>query len=241
MVAMPSPPTEAPRPDYMVHLGLLPPYTAEDVRRAYNERVKLVHPDRGGTPEAFHALENAYQRAMEHVEIRADRRQWIAAHVDEYMEHRAGFVALTKLGAEVEVSDVDWVKRSFGEFAALTEYIVAVRVPGRTNAAEIVGRLVENHQALGRLKTLDLAGCPINDDDVFELRVLRSLAVLNLAGTNITRRALGIVHWLPALQLLDATGTRAGWWPRWKADRFLRRRVKQAGAIDAAVHPVNAR
>ena len=99
------------RPDYMVQLGLLPPYSQEDVRRAFNERVKAVHPDRGGTPAAFRELESAYQRALEHIAMRADRRQWIAAHVDEYVEHRTGFIELSRLGAEVEVEDIDWVKR----------------------------------------------------------------------------------------------------------------------------------
>ena len=37
----------------MVTLGLLPPYTLEDIRAAYREKAKTLHPDRGGTPADF--------------------------------------------------------------------------------------------------------------------------------------------------------------------------------------------
>ena len=116
-----------------------------------------------------------------------------------------------------------------------------MRVPPSADVAAIVEQLINSHPSVSRLKTLDLSDCAVNDDMVFELRVLRSLAVLNLSGTNITRRALGIVHWLPALQYVNTAGTKVGWWPRWKAERFLKRRVRKSGAIDEAVHPVNTR
>lgn len=46
-------------------LGLPPTATGEDVRRAYRERVKEVHPDHGGDAEAFERVRQAYTVASE--------------------------------------------------------------------------------------------------------------------------------------------------------------------------------
>ncbi len=48
------------RPDYMVELGLAPPYTQADVMQAYYAKAKKVHPDHGGTAEEFRALQEAF-------------------------------------------------------------------------------------------------------------------------------------------------------------------------------------
>ncbi len=45
-------------------LGLQPPFTIEKVRRAYRSRSRFVHPDAGGTHEAFIRLNAAYQDAL---------------------------------------------------------------------------------------------------------------------------------------------------------------------------------
>jgi len=44
------------RPEFMVRLGLAPPYTVEDVKAAYRDQTKRVHPDHGGSAQEFHAL-----------------------------------------------------------------------------------------------------------------------------------------------------------------------------------------
>lgn len=44
-------------------LGLPPTATLEDVERAYRERVKEAHPDRGGTVEQFKRLQVIYEQA----------------------------------------------------------------------------------------------------------------------------------------------------------------------------------
>lgn len=43
-------------------LGLTPGADQADVRRAYREKVKEVHPDRGGDEEQFRAVTEAYER-----------------------------------------------------------------------------------------------------------------------------------------------------------------------------------
>jgi hypothetical protein len=225
----------------MVTLGILPPYSLEDIKNAYHQKVLQAHPDRGGTPQAFESLETAYQQALAHVRLRTDRRTWIAAHVETYAAVQRLAVEIAKLGAEVGTDEIDWVRQSFGDFADLTQYIIAMRVPPEANVNELIPLLAREHTVLGRLKLLDLSGCEVDDATVFELRMLRSLVALDLSRTRITNRALGIVHWLPALQRLDVASTRVGWWAKSKSQRLLNRRVRQAGAVDVVFHPANIR
>ncbi|MCH2117362.1 MAG: hypothetical protein MK161_06645 [Pirellulales bacterium] len=230
-----------PRPDFMIVLGLMPPYMEDDVKQAFLEKVKAAHPDHGGSPEAFGKLEDAYQQALQYVSFRSDRRGWIGARMEEYLAQQSVISDLEEKGANVVIESIDWLQRSFGEFATLTERVIAVQIADKSQATDVLNVVKQEHLLLDGVKELDLSGCEITDDLVYELRVLRSLVVLDLCNTPITNTALGIVHWLPALQILRLDGTKTSWWQRRKAKRFLAHRMKQAGAIDAAVHPVNVR
>src|SRR3954469_13823561 len=69
----PLPPTkELERPACMVTLGLLPPYMAEDVEKAYLARIKEIRPDLGGDPQPFYEVQIAYMQAKEYVKFRGD-------------------------------------------------------------------------------------------------------------------------------------------------------------------------
>jgi len=46
-------------------LGVESDASEADVQRAYRERVKDVHPDRGGDPDAFRRVQRAYERLRE--------------------------------------------------------------------------------------------------------------------------------------------------------------------------------
>ena len=63
----------ADRPDFMVALGLLPPYSPADVKQAYFEKVKTAHPDKGGNVADFLKLQEAFRQATEYVEFRKSR------------------------------------------------------------------------------------------------------------------------------------------------------------------------
>lgn len=54
--------------DAFAELGLPADAAAADVKRAYRERVKEVHPDQGGSEEAFRRLREAYATAKNHAE-----------------------------------------------------------------------------------------------------------------------------------------------------------------------------
>jgi hypothetical protein len=49
-------------------LGLAPGASWDEVRSAYRQRVKEVHPDHGGDEESFHRVQEAYATASEHAD-----------------------------------------------------------------------------------------------------------------------------------------------------------------------------
>ncbi len=51
-------------PSYFVILGLTPPCTVDDVKRAYKRKARELHPDNGGSNDEFLALQHAYEQAL---------------------------------------------------------------------------------------------------------------------------------------------------------------------------------
>src|SRR5258707_5777866 len=96
-----SPPDE--RPEFMVYLGLLPPYTVDDVHKAYKARALAVHPDRGGSTADFLALQENYGRAQEYVRFQEGRRNWLSAQVEPDLRQQEIIAAVDVLGGQVEI------------------------------------------------------------------------------------------------------------------------------------------
>jgi hypothetical protein len=228
------------RPACMVTLGLLPPYTAEDVERAYLARIKDIRPDLGGDREAFYDVQNAYMQAKEYVKFRGDRRGWIARQMDEYLAVQEVIDRLKAFGAQVETDSVDWLEKSFGDFAELSESVIGIRLNGAANGDEILNYLVSQREKLLELRRLDLAGSVVSDDAVRQLSVFRRLSELNLNRTPITWLSLHIVEWLPELEEVHVEGTGLKWLTRRKLAAQLRRKRKAAAAM-RAIHPTTVR
>ena len=228
------------RPACMVSLGLLPPYTAEDVERAYLARIKDIRPDLGGDREAFYEVQNAYMQAKEYVKFRGDRRGWIARQMDEYLAVQEVIDRLEKFGAQVETDSVDWLQKSFGDFAELSESIISIRLNGAANGDEVLNYLVSQREKLLELRGLDLAGSVVSDEAVRQLSVFRRLTELNLNRTPITWLSLHIVEWLPELEEVHVEGTGLKWLTRRKLAAQLRRKRKAAAAM-RAIHPTTVR
>jgi len=224
----------------MVTLGLLPPYMAEDVEKAYLARVKEIRPDLGGDPRPFYEVQTAYMQAKEYVKFRGDRRGWIAKRLDEYLAVQEVIEQLRKLGAAVETSSLDWLQKSFGDFAELTEAILAIRLHDAVNGDEFIEYLVSQRDKLLELRKLDLAGCGVTDGAVRQLSVFRRLQELNLSRTPITWEALHVVQWLPELESVNIDGTGIGWLSRRKLARQLREKSKAAATL-RAIHPTTMR
>jgi hypothetical protein len=213
-----------PRPEFMITLGLAPPYAREDVKQAYLEKAKQAHPDRGGSTAAFNAVHQAFERAQEYLSFRDDRRAWIAQRMNRYVALQNAIGRLQQLGATVETRAPEWLEHSFGDFAQLTEAAVKVRAVDAEQGDAIIAALVAEHAALRDLVAIELPGCRVTDDAVLTLAVFQMLRRLNLAGTPVTRRSIGLVDAIPTLAWVAVDGTRVGWWPRWRLAARLRRR-----------------
>jgi len=56
--------TAQPPPACLVALGLTWPCTGQEVKQAFRRKAKTVHPDIGGSSEAFQRLHTAYKEAL---------------------------------------------------------------------------------------------------------------------------------------------------------------------------------
>src|SRR4051812_24598148 len=169
------PANEIARPPFMVTLGLMPPYMAEDVEKAYLARIKDIRPDLGGDPQPFYDVQTAYMQAKEYVKFRGDRRGWIATRMEEYLAVQETINGIKEFGGQVETNSMDWLQKSFGDFAELTESILGIRLNDSARGEEFVEYLVSQRVKLLELRRLDLAGCAINDATVRQLSVFRRL------------------------------------------------------------------
>lgn len=227
------------RPAFAVVLGLLPPYTMEDVKRAYREKVKDSHPDRGGDRNEFERIQRAFEEAGEYLKFRSDRRIWIAARMEEYVAIGKLIEKLQALGATVDSTMLDWVRQSFGDFADLTVSITGIKLENSTRAAEVIDLMTSEVDSLPGLKRLSFAGSKVDNLNALELRVFKTLAQLDLSRTQINDRALTVVQFLPDLVDLNVDGTSVGWWAKRKVERVLRKRRQTRP--DPIFHPVNVR
>jgi hypothetical protein len=207
----------------MIVLGLNPPYAAEDVQAAYLDKAKSAHPDRGGSAAEFDALHQAYEQAKHFLEFRSDRRTWIARAMDAYVVEQELIARIEGLGAVVTTNAIDWLKRSFGDFAQLTETITEIRLSG-VPAAALLQVLKDNAAQLQGLQKLELPGCTLTDADVIHLKPFNQLRHLDLTNTPVGNDALLVVELLPSLDTLITDGTQIGWFANWRVQRQLAQR-----------------
>src|SRR5262249_43139689 len=146
--------------------------------------------------------------------------------VERYAAQDMAVNEIRRLGGEVEIEQLDWIKRSFGDFAVVTERLRGIRLRGQAADDAFLKHLAEQAAALAYLLWLDVSGGQISDEGVLQLRALKTLRRLDLSGTSISDRALRVLEGLPNLEWLNLAGTRIGWWARWRLRRsFPRLRV----------------
>jgi hypothetical protein len=199
----------------MATLGLLPPYSLEDVHEAYRTRAKAAHPDRGGDAGQFEKLHEAYERALEYVRFHGSRRRWIGARVEEYLHREAIIAEVQRRGGRVDIEANDWIREELGEeFAQFVDKLVGIHWHGPQVDDEALAYLAQERASLQTLRVLDLAGSRISDRGLRCLQVLTSIDQLDVRGTAVSYR--GVRELLPRLRLrwLNVGGTSIGWWGR---------------------------
>lgn len=217
MIPEPSQPTTDERPECMATLGLLPPYSADDVRMAYREKSKTAHPDRGGSQEAFQQLHVAYEQALEYVKFRTGRRHWLGMQVERYAEQEAVVTEIKRRGGQIQIEEIDWLKKSIGpDFSVVTERLRGIRLRDQPDGDVFLALLAAHPTAVEFLTWLDLAGCQLSDEGLQHVRIAAALKQLDLAGTPVTKRGLEVLKSLPQLEWINLGRTRVGWFARWR-------------------------
>lgn len=211
------------RPEFMVLLGLLPPYTEEDIHKAYFEKAKQTHPDHGGSAGDFHRLHEAFESALHYIEHRTDKRSWIASQVKKYMQQELAVVRLRELGAEIEYEVIDWLRNSFGDFAELTEKVTRVSLADSPEGNQVLACIAENSKVFHGLRRLDLPSCQVTDDGALAIAKLELIEQIDLRGNPVGKKTLERLldlHNSYALQEAIVTDTNIGWLGRRKLGRL---------------------
>ncbi|MEM8678949.1 MAG: hypothetical protein AAGF97_06340 [Planctomycetota bacterium] len=218
-------PTRDERPEFMAILGLLPPYSREDVKRAYLAKVRTAHPDHGGEISAFRRIQDAYEAARQYVEFKSDKRSWIAAQVDRYVELSKLEAQLRGHGAEIEYQQIDWLYKSYGDFAELTATVHAIKLQDSPAGNEVARLLVAERTLVGGLKHLEMIRCELTDDAVLPLSCFQLLEHLDLSGNKVTRQSASLAGTIPTLREFRLDDTSVGMWEKMKLARLLKKRA----------------
>lgn len=229
------------RPVFMEVLGLLPPYSVEDVKKAYRERARRLHPDAGGDPEEFKALHAAYEQAVDFASFRQSRRHWLGDRVERYLEREQWLAAISEMGGCYELGRADSYIRDFGiDFAEMLRKLVAVHLCGPQIAQVDLSWIDAGSAVAGEIRLLTLARTSLSAEGLGQLSPLKGLRSLDLRATRVPKPDLSVLSSLPELEWIHLGGTGIGYWGR----RQLRRAIpdlviarKLAAATPAADSP----
>jgi DnaJ domain len=202
------------RPDFMEFLELLPPYTSEDIQKAYKALSLRYHPDRGGSTAQFMKLQKAYDQAQEYVRFRQGRREWMANLVEPYMRQQEVVEEVQKRQGDVRVEKVDWMQNSFGDFATLTERLRTIDLQGSEDVDGFIEFLMNYQDHVGYLEEMNLEASSLTDKGLERITKFESLKRLNLANTSVTLDGINRLVRLKSLCWLNLSGVKLGWWNR---------------------------
>jgi hypothetical protein len=214
------------RPEFMVTLGLLPPFTRDELEAAYRSRVWTTHPDRGGAVADFLKVQEAYDRALEYVRFHDSRRAWIAAQGEVFVRQQQAADEVLRLKGRPEFEEIDWLRQSLGDgFAMLAERLRGIHLENTEADDAFLSFLAGPPPHAPHLLELNLAGTRITDTGLQALSGFTLLKKLNLSRTRVSGAGIGaLLKRLPDLELVEMQGTAAGLWSRWRLQRLLRRR-----------------
>lgn len=231
MNAVPNPatPRDPNRPQCLITLGLLPPVTLDDVNQAYKAKAMAAHPDRGGNAKMFIEVKQAYEEACEFVKFKAGKLEWLASKIDAYAQQQEVVTETIERGGEVEMEEVDWLTKSFGEdFGHVADKLV--RVTLRNEKADDVFAILLGFrtESLKDLTVLDLAGGSLTDEGLLQFKGLEALRRLDLRGTKVGKLAAEVPGWFENLEYLGLPQGAVGMFARLGMPRRLKLEIGDA-------------
>jgi hypothetical protein len=231
---------DAGRPEFMITLGLLPPYTFSDVKSAYRAKAMETHPDRGGATADFIKVHEAYKRALEYVQITGDRRSWIADQVECHLRQQEVVAEVERLGGRTEFQGVDWLKNLVGDFAQLADRLRVIDLQNTPADDAFLTFLVKHPPRAPYLMELNLAGTQITDKGLQALTGMEMLRRLDVSGTKVTNRGVKkAVGSLTSLEWVGVSGSGVGWLLRWRLRSLQRGREAERSRLKLMMPPVD--
>ena len=166
------------------------------------------------------ALQEAFNQATEYAAFFESRRGWLSNSVERYVAQEEIVSEVRRLGGSVETASIDWLRDEIGDdFSQLLDRVSGICLTGSGVGEAQVGFLVEHHQNLETLRSLDISAARIGDDTAMRLRQLANLQRLNLTGTAVTNAVFDLADSLTSLRWLGVSGTRVSWFGTQKARR----------------------
>ncbi|MGD9854472.1 MAG: DnaJ domain-containing protein [Planctomycetaceae bacterium] len=200
-----------PRPIFMRALGLLPPYSVADVKKAYRTKAGQLHPDAGGDPEAFKALHTAYQQALDYAQFRESRRQWLGNRIEVYAARRNVIESIERLGGRCELGSIDNYLEEFGrDFAEVLRELNGIELSGLHITDETLEWIESLGSAAIEVRTLAVKGTRVSSSGLVRFAALPSLRALDLRGTPLVAEGLAVLDELPSLEWLHLGRTGIG-------------------------------
>lgn len=204
----------------MQALGLLPPYSVDDVHRAYRDRAKRAHPDAGGSAEQFAALHDLYERALEFATFSESRRAWMGKRVERYVDRTRLIEDVELHGGTYELRSSETDLDDYGpDFAEMLRELGTVSLTG-SKIDDAALAILSGNPAAQEIRLLNLSGSRVTDAGLMSLAELRPIA-LDLRNTAITIAGLRGLPWLSQLDWIHLGRTRVGVWGRWRLRRHL--------------------
>lgn len=205
------------RPEFMVRLGLKPPYTPEDVKHAFRQKVKTAHPDAGGSAEEYTTLHDAYEQALDYAKFHAGRSQWIGDEMERYIKRLEIITGVESRGGHVSMQRIEGLRPWVGEdFGQIKDRLIAIQWRGKHVDDDSLMCLIDNQEVLGDLQHLDLAHSSVTSDRLLQLHGLTSLTALDLHDTPVDNQVLTLIGALPRLEWLHIGETNVNWRGRLK-------------------------
>src|ERR1700679_3997388 len=154
------------RPTFMTILGLLPPYELDDVKAAYHDKARTMHPDHGGNANDFIPLKEAYEHAIEYVTFHGSRRPSIARHVgphlETYLRQEEIIAEVLRRGGRGEVERLAWMQKSLGDgFPLLADRLRHIYARDLPDGDSFLTFLTDHQPSY--LVGLDLAGSRVSN------------------------------------------------------------------------------